>query len=243
MNAIGNVTSITVMFYFICAVLGVQLYSTLQYGDHTDKDANFVDFQHAISIVFRMSTGENWQGVMHDAAIEAPECGCVCMKDTAGQAGPQFPGFFECSSTESLDVDRFCGDSEAAVDTCGGYYTALAYYVSFFFLGGYCLLALFTAVILDCFSVFNHQDSSFVNIDIMKKYKNTWGKFDPYASGYIYLFWLKRRVGELERPLGFDPDRERSQWRLLYLERCSDTSSAAGGGSAARSWATGSRRG
>jgi hypothetical protein len=47
---------------------------------------------------------------------------------------------------ESLDVDRFCGDSEAAVDTCGGYYTALAYYVSFFFLGGYCLLALFTAV-------------------------------------------------------------------------------------------------
>ena len=70
-----------------------------------------------------------------------------------------------------------------------------------------------------------------------------WGKFDPYASGYIYLFWLKRRVGELERPLGFDPDRERSQWRLLYLERCSDTSSAAGGGSVARSWATGSRRG
>jgi hypothetical protein len=44
-------------------------------------------------------------------------------------------------------------------------------------------------------------------------------------------------------PLGFDPDRERSQWRMLYLERCSDTSSAAGGGSAARSWATGSRRG
>ena len=28
-------------------------------------------------------------------------------------------------------------------------------------------------MILDCFSVVNHQDSSFVNIDIMKKYKNT----------------------------------------------------------------------
>ena len=30
---------------------------------------------------------------------------------------------------------------------------ALVYFISFFFIGGYCLLALFTAVILDCFSV------------------------------------------------------------------------------------------
>ena len=68
------------------------------------------------------------------------------------------------------------------------------YFISFFFIGGYCLLALFTAVILDCFSVVNHQDSSAVNIDMLKRYKTIWARFDPYGAGYMDLHFLKRFV-------------------------------------------------
>ena len=69
MQAIFNVTSLTVMLYFVYAVLGVQLYSTLQFGDHVDGHANFANFPNAISLVFRMSTGENWQGVRRRSAV------------------------------------------------------------------------------------------------------------------------------------------------------------------------------
>lgn len=190
-SAIFNVTSITVMFYFMYAVLGVQLYSTLQFGDHVDGHANFGNFQNAISLVFRMSTGENWQGVMHDAAVEAPDCGCVCVKDYEfGMSGANSNGFYDCDPlSNEAQIEHLCGDgvspltaAESAVDTCGGYWFALTYYISFFFLGGYCLLALFTAVILDCFSVVNHQDSSAVNIDMMKHFKEVWSRFDPYGT-------------------------------------------------------------
>eukprot|EP01052_Picozoa_sp_SAG31_P026457 SAG31_NODE_2397_length_5784_cov_5.338962_4_plen_181_part_00 len=141
-----------------------------------------------------MSTGENWQGIMHDAAVMPPDCGCICVKDYEfGMAGPSEPNFYSCASkSDDATVEKICGDGisplteeEAAVDTCGGYYIALLYFISFFFLGGYCLLALFTAVILDCFSVVNHQDSSAVNIDMLKKYKAIWARFDPYGSGYM----------------------------------------------------------
>ena len=45
-----------------------------------------------------------------------------------------------------------------------------------------------------------------------------WSNFDPFATGYMPLCMLKRFVAELDKPLGFDPMREKTQWRELYLQ-------------------------
>ena len=79
-------------------------------------------------------------------------------------------------------------------------------------------MALFTAVILDCFSVINHVDSAVVNLDALKLYKATWANFDPFATGYIPLCMLQRFVQELGKPLGFNTYREKMHWRELYLQ-------------------------
>ena len=217
--AIGNVSSLVTLFLFVYAVLGVQLYGTVQAGDALEGEgkthAHFGNFKAALSLVFRMSTGEDWQAIMHDCAVE-DGCGCVCEKDyVSGMAGPSVEGFTEnCLS----DAELYCGEGETAVNTCGNYYSALIYFISFFFLGAYCLMALFTAVVLDCFSVVNHVDSAVVNIDCMKQFKATWANYDPLATGYIPLCILKRFVQDLERPLGFNPEEEKAQWKNLYLQ-------------------------
>ena len=218
--AIANVTSLVMLFFFVYAVLGVQLYGTVQAGDalegQGETHAHFGNFNTALSLVFRMATGEDWQAIMHDCAI-VPEdgCGCVCTEGyERGMAGPSHDGFVDCAAGAA----EFCGEGETAIDTCGNYWGALLYFISFFFLGAYCLMALFTAVVLDCFSVVNHVDSAVVNIDCMKQFKATWANFDPLATGYIPLCMLKRFVQELEKPLGFDPQREKTQWRKLYLQ-------------------------
>ena len=218
--AIGNVTSLVFLFFFIYAVLGVQLYGTVQTGGALEGRAHFGDFTSSISLVFRMSTGEDWQAVMHDCAIEAPECGCICEKDYVhGAAGPSPAGFFSCNNlADQQGIEDTCGPGENAISTCGNYFSSLSYFISFFFLGAYCLMALFTAVILDCFSVVNHVDSAVVNLDCLKTFKAAWSNFDPFATGYIPLCMLQRFVSELDKPLGFDPTREKGQWRELYLQ-------------------------
>ena len=87
--AIANVTSLVMLFFFVYAVLGVQLYGTVQAGDalegQGETHAHFGNFNTALSLVFRMATGEDWQAIMHDCAI-VPEdgCGCVCTEGSAG---------------------------------------------------------------------------------------------------------------------------------------------------------------
>ena len=173
--AIGNVVSLAMLFLFIYAVLGVQLYATVQTGGALEGRAHFGNFASALSLVFRMTTGEDWQAVMHDCAVEPPDCGCICTADyAAGAAGPgeATPEFFQCRSLQDKDlIQDLCGD-DGAVDTCGNYYSSLTYFISFFFLGAYCMTALFTAVILDCFSVVNHVDSAVVNLDCLKHFKS-----------------------------------------------------------------------
>ena len=227
--AIANVSSLVTLFLFIYAVLGVQLYGTVQAGDALEGEgkthAHFGNFQAALSLVFRMTTGEDWQAIMHDCAIgPADGCGCVCESEyESGMAGPSVEGF---TSNCMADADKYCKPGEGAIDTCGNYYSALVYFISFFFLGAYCLMALFTAVVLDCFSVVNHVDSAVVNIDCMKHFKATWANYDPLATGYIPLVLLQKFVQDLERPLGFDPLVDKKQWDSLYsqcLALCKET--------------------
>ena len=120
---------------------------------------------------------------------------------------------------------RYYTASQRVPNNCSSYYSALAYFISFF-LGAYCLMDLFTAVVLDCFSVVNHIDSAVVNIDCMKHFKATWANYDPLATGYIPLVLLQKFVQDLERPLGFDPLVDKKQWDSLYsqcLALCKET--------------------
>lgn len=227
--AIANVSSVVTLFLFVYAVLGVQLFGTVQAGDALEGEgtthAHFGNFNTALSLVFRMTTGEDWQAIMHDCAVGPSDgCGCVCTSNyVSGMAGPSVEGF---TSNCMADADMYCKPGEGAIDTCGNYTTAIIYFISFFFLGAYCLMALFTAVVLDCFSVVNHVDSAVVNIDCMKHFKATWANYDPLATGYIPLVLLQKFVKDLERPLGFDPLVDKRQWISLYsqcLALCKET--------------------
>jgi hypothetical protein len=47
----------------------------VQYEGALDAHANFRNFGTALLTLFRFTTGENWNGFMHDAAAE--RAGCV----------------------------------------------------------------------------------------------------------------------------------------------------------------------
>ncbi|KAL4431577.1 hypothetical protein ABPG74_017282 [Tetrahymena malaccensis] len=61
-----NATALFLLFYFIFAILGCYLFSSVTEGQVIDQFNNFKDFHSAFIILFRCSTGEDWMTIMFD---------------------------------------------------------------------------------------------------------------------------------------------------------------------------------
>ncbi|CAD8053314.1 unnamed protein product [Paramecium primaurelia] len=69
--ALFNVSALMFLLYFIFSVLGVFLFSNLSDGYIINSENNFNDFHHALILLFRCTTGEDWYLLMYDIMNKA----------------------------------------------------------------------------------------------------------------------------------------------------------------------------
>ena len=85
--AIGNVFGILSLLWFIFAVVGMNIFSGVRFGEWTrpywregqlrpwlNADANFDTFPIAFMTVFRITTGDDFNGIMRELMVQAPHC-------------------------------------------------------------------------------------------------------------------------------------------------------------------------
>ena len=60
-----NVTTLLVLFFYIYSVLGVQLFYDVKLNYPLDEKFNFQTIKASMLTLMRVSTGENWQQIMH----------------------------------------------------------------------------------------------------------------------------------------------------------------------------------
>lgn len=79
----GNLGLLLFLLFFIFAALGIELFGRLTWKDGCNENypcegfsihANFEDFPTAMLTLFRLSTGDNWNGMMKDSLREPPAC-------------------------------------------------------------------------------------------------------------------------------------------------------------------------
>ncbi|KAI8967340.1 Ion transport protein-domain-containing protein [Mycotypha africana] len=76
-RAIPSIFSVTFVFFIVIICFGVvfqELFSTTRYGMYGNEHANFRSLYNTILTLFRVTTGENWDFLMHDYTKSAPEC-------------------------------------------------------------------------------------------------------------------------------------------------------------------------
>jgi hypothetical protein len=130
-----NIASLLFLLFFIFAVLGVQLFAQVGLGEHLAPRANFQGMDVAFSTLFRCSTGEDWNAIMHDAANSPSTCSPQPMPYNKSVCGFEGHDEFDC----------------VPLTGCG---TALAYpfFVLFSLLVTFIFVNLFVAVILEAFA-------------------------------------------------------------------------------------------
>jgi len=78
MAQITNMMSLLLLYFFIYAAAGVELFGKLGCGlsrcKGISKHANFTDFGYALLTLFRICTGDNGNGILIDAMREPPDC-------------------------------------------------------------------------------------------------------------------------------------------------------------------------
>lgn len=75
--ALFNVSALMFLLYFIFSVLGVFLFSNLPDGFVISSANNFNDFHHALLLLFRCTTGEDWYLVMYDVMYSSNYLYCI----------------------------------------------------------------------------------------------------------------------------------------------------------------------
>ncbi|KAA0155090.1 hypothetical protein FNF31_06158 [Cafeteria roenbergensis] len=75
--ALVNVGSLLLLLFFIYAIMGVQSFGRVPDGDAMDAHANFRTFSIALLTLFRISTGEGWEGFLFDTQSDGHFVGWI----------------------------------------------------------------------------------------------------------------------------------------------------------------------
>lgn len=182
--SLANVGIILLLMLFIFAIISMNLFAGVRYdGEFLNHDANFDSFFTALLTLFRSSTGENFNGVMHALEVQPP----YCIKEGD-----------DTFSNTGFDLRPNCGDT----------YAPAIFFSLFFTLSSFVLIKLLVAVVLDSFSDMLAAEESDSNgiftltPDVLDQYQECWSVCDPEATRFVREGGLIRLVTMLNHPLG-----------------------------------------
>ena len=158
------------------AMIGVIMFGTVKHGAAINDVANFKDSVSAMIMLFRITTGEDWNKVMQDCKIQEPYC------------------------TEATDGEEYWESD------CGTEAGALCYFMSFYVILTFVLLNLLIAVIIENFSLFysSEEDAALSHQDLYQ-YQLTWNLVDQNRKGSITVRQARLVLRLLRGRLGVDP--------------------------------------
>ena len=171
--ALKNVAIIMVLFMFIFSCFAMNTFGNVKYGELLNVDANFQTFFLSFNTMWRLTSGESYNGIMHDLTVKLPYC------------NPSQGGVVDPQSTN-----------------CGNEGWAYAIILSSFTMLNYVLVNLFIAIILDNFGDQCSMSDAEVTAEILDEFDETWAKFDPKGTGKIDEDLLPELLMMVEYPLG-----------------------------------------
>eukprot|EP00698_Gefionella_okellyi_P018331 TRINITY_DN5483_c0_g2_i1.p1 TRINITY_DN5483_c0_g2~~TRINITY_DN5483_c0_g2_i1.p1 ORF type:complete len:1929 (+),score=445.39 TRINITY_DN5483_c0_g2_i1:678-5789(+) len=72
-SVLSVMATLSIVLYVYAAV-GIPLFGGVLYGDFINQYSNFNGMGNALLMLFRMTTGEDWNSVMYDCSVEFPRC-------------------------------------------------------------------------------------------------------------------------------------------------------------------------
>ncbi|CAG9459996.1 unnamed protein product [Pedinophyceae sp. YPF-701] len=206
--ALWNVGSVVFLFFFIFAIMGMQLFGLIPYNEDLSRHANFKNFPNAMLTLFRMATGESWNGIMWDTIEPAGQPSSVApcyrlIRDIQGLGREDeyvtAEAMFQYEQSTGTDLEM----AEDFWEGCGpGRAVSILYFVIFSILCAFVMLNLVIAIILDNYQISSQDEDLPVTGTDMQIFADMWAVHDPAGTMYIDANKLPAIISQLEPPLG-----------------------------------------
>ena len=220
-----NIGLLLFLLFFIYAVMAVQIFSKVAFGDDYNNRANFRNFGNSFVTLFRFSTGENWNGFMHSMTSNTE-----CHDDPPFPVNSNWcfndPDLAPCDvlidplNMTDAELEQL-GDASCCIPLygCASDGWAMFFFYSFTLLVTFVMLNLFLGVILEAFEDNEVGDS--LSPGELDLFCEDWCQFDKDGTGFIKVKDLLGFYQILDKPMGFGEDYEASQDELyMRLDEC-----------------------
>lgn len=199
--ALGNIGGVILLLYFIYAVVGVQLFSKIAHDPDVDSHfiqgdvVNFRTFESSIVLLFRASTGEAWNSVMHSLKY-APE-GC----DPDPAFDPDMCGFLAWGESNRTAIPHPAPNGCTPLTGCGSGTNGVLFFFTFTLLATFVAVNLFVAVILEGFE--GAADSVLTDFHL-EMFRDMWYEYDPKVTQTLDVLNSLKLLRALPYPMGFN---------------------------------------
>jgi hypothetical protein len=177
---ITNFVALMFLMIFIYAALGMNLFCGVVYQDFVDEKNNFRTISNAMIYLFRCSTGEDWNKIMHELSSGPDEVDCINDQDY----------YIFVRNGREL---RGCGTGFAQF-----------YFISFSILIAWLIMNLAVAAVIEGLEHAQSDNSGTIEGDDVKVLLEGWMRYDPDATGWISARDFVALLIELPKPFGDD---------------------------------------
>eukprot|EP00742_Colponemidia_sp_Colp-10_P007235 GILJ01007777.1.p1 GENE.GILJ01007777.1~~GILJ01007777.1.p1 ORF type:complete len:565 (-),score=92.40 GILJ01007777.1:155-1687(-) len=174
-----NIGILLFLFVYIYAILGMNLFSTVMFQKELNSQANFRTFGMSLLTMFRCTTGEAWQSLMHDLILQDTYQGVACMDDVS-----------------------YADIAAGNINGCGTYF-AIPFMMSYQVIVAFVLLNLFVAVVLEAFADEKKDEESERVRRSVQCFIDEWTKEDRFGTRFVSPFTLAVILRKVPTPLGF----------------------------------------
>ncbi|KAF9551224.1 calcium channel protein [Mortierella hygrophila] len=155
LGSIINITAVFMVVFTVYAIMFREIFGMTRLGPSTTGLANFETFGNTMLMLIRMTTGENWDFVMHDMMVEAPSC----------------------TPNKGSYLDTDCGSRTWAYVMFLSFYIVCTYILLNMFIA--VIISNFS------FAYQHDTITTLITREDLRNFKLTWAKFDPRGTGYI----------------------------------------------------------
>ena len=216
--SIVNLALVMILLMAIFAILGVQLFATVGFNDALNDWANFQHFPIAMLTLFRGTTGENWNGLMHSISRNASTEDCTYTvpwnKSVCGFC--QWNEFY-------MNGDPLNCINCTAINGCGMHMTSEVFFLIYTFFVTFMIMNIFVAVILEAYEQSALDESAIVTEEDLAIFQMQWSELDTTAIMSIPLVQLPELMDQLPFPMGFKEPEKKMEKALPLPEAYTET--------------------
>jgi voltage-dependent calcium channel L type alpha-1D len=170
--------SLLILVIFIYAALAVNLFSGIMLQTHLSEKNNFQSFSRSMIMLFKFSTGGDWNDFMYE------------LNNRDGFKG------VTCQSAQTYQDIQING-----IQGCGSIF-AIPYLFSFIILLQMLIMNLSVAAVIEGLDTAKKENMGLVQGDDISDLLDLWQEYDPEGTGWITMIDLVFFLYQLPPPLG-----------------------------------------